>query len=294
MNIDECIRGFLEDIKNKSPSDHTFISYETDLRQFAEFLEKQEIKTVNLIETSTLREYLRNLFDWGFSKKTISRKLSSLRGFFAYLKKRKILDGNPARGLRGPAAPKNLPRAISEEAVIKMIDAAGVSEEPLRDTAVIELLYGCGLRISELSGLKWQDIDIEERWLVVLGKGDKERRVPFGRYAQKALSELRTQEGEQGVYVFPGERGLSKPLTVRTVHRIITKLAERSGVIGVTPHTLRHSCATHLLERGASLKFVQELLGHENLATTQIYLTISASWMKESYARAKGEEIEDV
>ena len=147
--------------------------------------------------------------------------------------------------------------------------------------AIIELLYGCGLRISELVGLKWQDVDLEERWLVILGKGSKERRVPFGIYAQKALRNLDISRISGNDFVFSGRKG--SPLTVRTVRRAVTNLALRGGLGGVTPHVLRHSCATHLLERGASLRFVQEFLGHESMATTQIYLTVSASWMKKSY-----------
>jgi len=163
------------------------------------------------------------------------------------------------------------------------------SEDPVRDAVVLEVLYGCGLRISELAGLKWSDVDLEERWLTVLGKGAKERRVPFGTYAQKALQALNLKRSEansvpgslEGGFVLAGKNG--KSLTVRTLHRIVTGLAARGGLDGVTPHVLRHSCATHLLEKGASLKFIQEFLGHENMTTTQIYLTVSASWMKESY-----------
>ena len=162
-----------------------------------------------------------------------------------------------------------------------LFETASEGEDPLRDTAILEVLYGCGLRVSELAGLKWDNVDMEERWLIILGKGAKERRVPFGSYAQKALAQLWIKKTSDNGFVFAGRKG--KPLTVRTVHRIVTTLASRGGVYGVTPHVLRHSCATHLLERGASLKFVQELLGHENMATTQIYLTISASWMKKSY-----------
>jgi len=217
---------------------------------------------------------------WGFSKPTVARKLSALRGFFSYLKDSGAVSHNPARLLKGPSTPRNIPRALSAEAVGVLFKMAESGEEPARDTVVLEVLYGCGLRISELAGLKWNDVDLEERWLTVLGKGAKERRVPFGTYAQKALARLAGAPSENS-FVLAGKNG--KPLTVRTVHRIVVKLAERGGLGGVTPHVLRHSCATHLLERGASLKFIQEFLGHENMATTQIYLTVSASWMKESY-----------
>ena len=185
------------------------------------------------------------------------------------------------RTLRGPAAPKGIPRALSAEAIGMLFDMALTGEDPVRDVAILEIFYGCGLRISELTSLKWNEIDLQERWLVILGKGNKERRVPFGSYAQKALLQLKVAADPLNGFVFAGRKG--KSLTVRTVHRVVTNLAARAGLQGITPHVLRHSCATHLLEKGASLKFVQEFLGHENMATTQVYLAISASWMKESY-----------
>ena len=280
--IDGAIDAFIESIQDRSPSDYTPASYASDLRQFAEYLEAQGVKGVEAVDAPVLRAYLRSLSGWGFARATVARKLSSLRGFFAFLKKRGVLERDPARGIRGPGARRNLPRALSEEAMTRLVESAEGTETRVRDMAVLELLYGCGLRVSELTGLRWEDVDLEERWLIILGKGDKERRVPFGSCAQHALLALREAGCHEGPYVFAGRRG--RPLTVRTVHRTVTGLASLAGLEGVTPHTLRHSCATHLLEHGASLKFVQEFLGHESLATTQIYLTVSASWMKESYA----------
>jgi integrase/recombinase XerC len=253
-----------------------------DVKQFADYLEKQGIGRLEDIDASRLRAYLRELYNWGYSKASISRKLSTLRSLFSHLKRSGLVERDVTRSLKGPAAPRNLPRALSREAVDALFRAASDSGDSVRDTAVLELLYGCGLRVSELAGLRWSDIDMEERWLIVLGKGNKERRVPFGSYARKALRDL-AELNAGGGFVFAGKKKKGAPLTVRTVHRIVTALAAGSGLAGVTPHTLRHSCATHLLERGASLKFVQEFLGHENMATTQIYLTISASWLKESY-----------
>ena len=286
LKMGGAIDAFIEDVQHRSPSDHTSISYASDLRQFADYLEAQGIGDVGKVDTPVLRAYLRTLSGWDFSKATVARKLSSLRSFFAFLKKRGFREDDPARSLQGPRTRRPLPRALSEEAVGRLFEAVEAENEEntrVRDTAIMELLYGCGLRISELTGLRWQDVDLDERWLIILGKGNKERRVPFGNCAKRALLALR-EEGPVGEYVFDGRKG--NPLTVRTVHRIVTALAAQAGLEGVTPHTLRHSCATHLLEHGASLKFVQEFLGHESLATTQIYLTVSASWMKESYAAA--------
>lgn len=286
LKMGGAIDAFIEYVQHRSPSDHTSISYASDLRQFADYLEAQGIGDVGRVDTPVLRAYLRTLSGWSFAKATVARKLSSLRSFFAFLKKRGLREDDPARNLQGPGARRHLPRALSEEAVGRLFEAAEAGTEEttrVRDTAVLELLYGCGLRISELAGLRWQDVDLDERWLIILGKGNKERRVPFGNCARRSLLTLR-EKGPVGEYVFAGRNG--NPLTVRTVHRIVTGLAAQAGLEGVTPHTLRHSCATHLLEHGASLKFVQEFLGHESLSTTQIYLTVSASWMKESYAAA--------
>ena len=279
--ISSTVAAFLDSVKNNSASVHTSVNYAVDVRQFVNYLEEQNIEDLREVDVSRLRAYLRDMFGWGYSKASISRKLSALRSFFAFLKEHGLVERDPTRTLRGPSAPKSIPRAISTEAVNLLFKMAETGEDPVRDTAILEILYGCGLRISELVGLKWDDVDIEERWLIILGKGSRERRVPFGSYAQRALMELRRRTDGGGSFVFPGRKG--KPLTVRTVHRVVTTLAERGGVDGVTPHVLRHSCATHLLEKGADLKFVQEFLGHENMATTQIYLTISATWMKESY-----------
>jgi integrase/recombinase XerC len=276
-----AVDSFLDYVKNKSTSVHTPVNYAVDLKQFTDYLEGLKVERLEEVDTPQLRAYLRDLFGWGYSKASIARKLSALRSFFLYLKERGALEKNPTRLLRGPSAPRGLPKALSVESVDVLFKTASCSEDPVRCSAVVEILYGCGLRVSELVGLKWDDVDLEERWIVVLGKGAKERRVPFGSYAQKALRELKNSKDPGNIFVFAGRQG--KPLTVRTVHRIVTSLAARGGIPGVTPHVLRHSCATHLLERGASLKFVQEFLGHENMATTPIYLTGSAAWMKKSY-----------
>ena len=187
--------------------------------------------------------------------------------------------------IKGMTSPRPLPKAVSYETINRMLELAKISKTPERDTLIFELLYGAGLRISELVALKWEDIDIESRWLVVTGKGDKERRVPFGNFAALALKDVYAKYGHETDYILPDESG-KRAVNVRTVHRIVTGIAKKADAFTVTPHVLRHSCATHMLEGGASLKFIQEFLGHENLSTTQVYLTISASHMKESYAKA--------
>ena len=263
---------------------NTAISYSVDIAQFASYIEKLGIESIPDVTQKIIKSYIREMSGW-YEKSSISRKLSALRGFFSFASERGMISVNPMKAIKGVTSPRPLPKAVSQETINKMLDNAKASKTPLRDTLIFELLYGSGLRISELVALKWEHIDIESMWLVVSGKGDKQRRVPFGRFAAKALQEVYNKYGKDSDYILPDESG-KRPINVRTVHRIVTGIAKKVGAYSVTPHVLRHSCATHMLEGGASLKFIQEFLGHENLSTTQIYLAISASRMKESYAKA--------
>ena len=262
---------------------NTAISYSVDLAQFTSYIEKLGIKELSDVTQKIVKSYIREMSSW-YAKSSISRKLTVLRAFFLFAVKMGLINNNPMKAIKGVTAPRPLPKAVSHETINKMLELAAKSKTPERDTLIFELLYGAGLRISELVALKWEDIDMDSKWLIVSGKGDKQRRVPFGSFAAKALEMVRKKYGDTD-FILPDDSG-ERSINVRTVHRIVTGIAKKSGVFSVTPHVLRHSCATHLLEGGASLKFIQEFLGHENLSTTQIYLTISASRMKENYARA--------
>ena len=191
---------------------------------------------------------------------------------------------DPTKGVRGPKEPKRLPRALAYEDIKLLLEEGPRGEFEIRDRAVLELLYGCGLRVAELVALDWEDVDIKERWLRVRGKGEKERLVPMGRFAQKALTEWQAVLGKKGGPLFPGE-GCER-IAVRTVRRIVSRAAKRVGLVGVSPHVLRHSFATHMLEGGASLRVLQELLGHQSLVTTQRYLKISYEQLKKGYVSA--------
>jgi integrase/recombinase XerC len=288
--------SFLEHLSLEHGSSHTVVNYAVDLAQFASFIQGKGRGSAPLesLETRVVRSYVREMSGWGYAKSSIARKLSALRAFFFWCRDRSLIDIDPMRGVHGPGMGKALPRAVSYETITELMEAASREKHAKRDLLVLEILYGCGLRISELAALTWADIDMEERWLTVRGKRNKERRVPFGKYAHGALAEWRTEVASrfaresleslpQG-YVICDKKG--QPLTVRTLHRIVTGIARKKGYFQITPHVLRHSCATHLLERGASLKFIQELLGHENLATTQLYVMISTTFMKASYQKA--------
>jgi site-specific recombinase XerD len=227
----------------------------------------------------------------GLSPVTMGRKLAALRSFCAHLCRIGVLEGNPARPIRNPKTPQTLPRFLMESEVEQLLDAPDGSPEGIRDRAVLEVLYATGLRASELTGIEVDDIDLDGRTLRVLGKGRRERIVPFGVHAQRALREYRpvrkrwigSQSPEPTFFVTP--RG--KALTTAGLRRLLAhRLQQTSVTKQVTPHALRHSFATHLLNAGADLRAIQELLGHASLGTTQRYTHLSTARMKAVYDRA--------
>ncbi len=292
MNISSYVDEFMLHLEaTLGRADNTVANYAVDLAQFAEYLDAVGISEPTAIDMPCLRGFLRELSGFGFSKSSIARKLSSLRGFVRFLAERGVLERDVGAGLRGPKQDASLPRALAYEDVERLLDAgAEGSKKPLRDALILELLYGSGLRVHELVSLDWDDVDIPERWLRVKGKGAKERMVPFGGGVRDLLRRWRDDAHAKGNAV-EGDAPLlygvgAERLTERTVHRLVTGTARKLGLSGVTPHTLRHSFATHMLERGAPLRVIQELLGHESLATTQRYLTVTTEQMKQSYLRA--------
>lgn len=282
--ICDAIDGFLYRIQSSGASVHTVTNYGVDLSQFVEYLEGQGVDDLDELEIAHIRGFIRSLSGYGFSAASVNRKLSAVKSLMKHLKKEGEVERDPSRRVRGPSVSEKLPRAISVKEVFRMIDLAYDSDQGMRNGALLEIMYGCGLRVAEVVSLRWEDIELEERWLKVMGKGSKERAVPFGSMAQKALMGLRAQSPMPEYFVFPGRRGGT--LTVRTVHRVVVDAASRAGLSDVTPHSLRHSFATHLLEGGAPLRVVQELLGHENLTTTQRYLRVTTQHLRSSYESA--------
>lgn len=284
-NISSSVDAFLEYLKYASGrTDNTVINYAVDLSQFVDYVISQGVEEVEKIEQAHIRAFLRELAAYGYSKSSVLRKLSSLRSWTNFLLQSGKLISDPTKGVRGPKEPKRLPRALAYEDVKMMLENGPNGEFEIRDRAILELLYGCGLRVAELVALDWEDVDIEERWLRVKGKGEKERLVPMGRHAQKALRDWQVFLGKLSGPLFPGD-GCER-IAVRTVHRVVSRAAKRVGLAGVSPHMLRHSFATHMLEGGASLRVLQELLGHQSLVTTQRYLKISYEQLKKSYINA--------
>jgi integrase/recombinase XerC len=278
------IHRYLEHLQGERQlSPQTLRAYEHDLVTFHEFLcrdflgkEADAVRPQD-VDPLAVRSFLAALTRQGLSKRSQGRALSAVRSLFRFACREGTLAANPAQGVRTPKAPKTLPRHLRPGEVESLIEApAGEGPLVLRDRAILELLYAAGLRVSELVGLDWPDVDLAARMVRVMGKGSKERMVPFGRPAAEALRrwlaiwETVRHPGEDGQPVFLNHQGTR--LTDRSVRRVIDRWVDAAAVArGVHPHTLRHTFATHLLEGGADLRAIQELLGHSSLSTTQKY-----------------------
>ncbi len=287
------ILRFLDELRRENVSPHTVRAYEADLRQFLRYFSGPGAAPPSPQELDTLaiREWLGDLYRRRLAAVTVRRKLAALRSFFGFLVREGVVGANLPKLVRTPRAPKRLPRVMSPGQTNAFIEA--VAEDrlerpfPLRDLAIFELLYGCGLRVSELVGLDLGDVDRQERWLRVRGKGRKERQVPFGRKAARALENYlavrSAQPGEQALFV--NARG--SRLTDRSVRRIVKFYAAvLTGDSSVHPHSFRHAFATHLLADGAELRAIQELLGHARLSTTQKYTQVSLTDLLRVYDKA--------
>lgn len=269
-------------------SDNTVTNYAVDLAQFSDYLEACGVTEPGELKRDILRGFLRELSGYGFSKSSIARKLSALRGFCRYLYDKGVNESDISEGLRGPRQPASLPRALAFEDVLRLLeDGPKGDKKEIRNRLLLEILYGSGLRVNEVSSLDWDDVDIAERWLRVRGKGDKERMVPFGMPAVAFFESWRNQAMLMGRGVGDGSPlffGLgSERMTDRTIHRAVVAMAKKAGLYNVSPHSLRHSFATHMLERGAPLRVIGELLGHATLVTTQRYLRVTADQVRKSY-----------
>lgn len=276
---------FLEVEKNSSP--HTIKNYRSDLIEFFRFVGKNSLKDINYLE---IRKFLAYLKEKEFLKTTVSRKLACLKSFFKYLTRERLLTTNPASGIQTPKRDRRLPSFLEIKEVEHLIEAAkGDKWETKRDLTILETLYSSGIRVSELVGLNEEDIDLLSHLIKVRGKGKKERIVPIGSCAVDAIKsylEVAPLDLERRSVPLLINRRKTR-LTDRSVRRIILKYAGLAALKkGISPHTLRHSFATHLLDRGADLRSVQELLGHAHLSTTQIYTHVSAKRLREAYDQA--------
>ena len=263
---------------------NTVRGYRTDLEQFADFFPA----SAATLGHEDLRRYLAHLAEHKIKKSSISRKLSAIRSFFAFLLRRGNISRNPARLLSTPKQDKRLPKVLTVDDTLRLLNAPDRdSNDFLRDRAILETLYSTGIRVSELIGMDHGDIGRNDRLIRIRGKGRKERIVPIGRQALEAIDAWRLKKPatDQEDAVFTNNAG--KRLTVRTVQRIVANYRKKLGLsYSASPHTLRHSYATHLLESGADLRSIQELLGHASLSTTQRYTHLNLDSLMDAYDKA--------
>jgi integrase/recombinase XerC len=286
--------AFLEALRNRAVSEHTLANYESDLRDFEAFLKLRQ-RTFESIDHIFIRDFLSHLYERHLEKTSVARKLACLRTFFKFLVRDGRLKSNPAELISSPRLPKKLPSYLPEDEAAAVVEMPqGSSFKDLRDRAILELLYASGLRVRELAGLNDENVDLQQHLVRVFGKGRKQRVVPFGDFAARALTAYLAERDRLGLShaeddgqtpVFVSVRG--RRLNARDVQRLVekTRLGLPSGR-RLTAHTLRHSFATHLLERGADLRAIQELLGHSSLATTQKYTHVSPEHLRAEYDKA--------
>ncbi len=293
--LDKLVRMFLEFLESgKNYSRHTIESYHTDLLGFVSFATEQGVRQPAGVGKNLLRGYLARLFDDGYSKKSVARKIASLRSFFKYLKQKQFALTNPAARLSTPRLDKKLPGFLNESSLMRVFELPDrTTEEGLRDAALLEVFYSTGIRLSELIGLNVGDVDRVGRVIRVLGKGRKTRIVPIGSQALQAVEEYlgkRQSNGPGGVetadapvFIARNRQRIYPQMVGNIVKKYIGRVSELEKI---SPHLLRHTFATHLLDRGADLRAVKELLGHESLSTTQIYTHVTTERLKKIYLQS--------
>ncbi|RLS42752.1 MAG: tyrosine recombinase XerC [Planctomycetota bacterium] len=291
-----AIQAFLNYLRiERNASDLTVKSYADDLAHISEFFQEQtgSLPEPRQIEVAILRSYVSYLHECGYARTTVARRLACLRSFFRYCNREGICETNPAKPLRTPRAGRKLPHFLTTDQVGALLIAPPANlPAGLRDRAILETMYSAGLRVSELVGLNVADYDRSSGILRVMGKGRKERLAPVGSYATKALDHWMTVREpdpkapeKQRAAIFLNRFG--RRLTTRSIGRMLETHIQTAGLTQqTTPHTLRHSFATHLLDGGADLRSVQELLGHKSLTTTQIYTHVSTRRLRETYEKA--------
>ncbi len=290
--LKQWLADYLQHLERENASYYTVKNYGTDIGQFLTFCEKREVKTLHALRRDLVRDYLEKLDEDAYVRASIARRVFELRAFGDYLVRAKAWDQNLFRRIYAPRLPRRLPHYLTHEEVKRLLAAPDTSTvKGVRDRAILETLYASGVRVSELGGLDINDINLHTGEMRVIGKGDKERLVLLGRPAVAALRAYiqvgrEEQAGEKPTRALFLNR-FGGRLSVRSISTIVRKAGIAAGIEGkVTPHLLRHTFATHLLEGGADLRVVQELLGHSNLETTQIYTHVTQRRAREVYRRA--------
>jgi len=295
--MQETTNRFLRYLKiERNSSDYTIKSYREDLEILIEYFQDTlgRIPTPGELTPQDLRTYVAALHQAGYAKTSVARRLASLRSFFRFAQREGLCDSNPAKPLRNPRRERKLPHFLTTDEVGKLLLAPD-NADPMgnRDRAIFETLYSAGLRVSELVGININDLDLEDGLVRVRGKGKRERLAPLGRFAVKAIEQWMNnrvpadeqRSGDDGDPLFLNKFG--QRLTTRSIGRMLEKYLKLTGLDSRTsPHTIRHSFATHLLNGGADIRSVQELLGHKSLVTTQIYTHVSTAGLREAYEQA--------
>ncbi|MBC09483.1 MAG: tyrosine recombinase XerC [Gammaproteobacteria bacterium] len=287
------ISSFLKHLSvEKRLAKNTVLSYQRDLKSLEKFITEQKNRTLETSTGADVKDFVASDFKKGLSARTIQRKTSAIRAFFDFLEEIEEIKVNPAKNIRSPKNKSNLPRTIDPDQITKILKGSSNTVFEVRDKAMLELFYSCGLRLSELVGLNLTDVSLAESSLVVLGKGNKERILPIGKKAKEALlkwlkrrGQVRKNQNTSVKALFLSNRGTR--ISRRNVQKRLTVWGKKLGVAEkIYPHKIRHSFATHLLESSQDLRAVQELLGHENIGTTQIYTHLDFQHLAKIYDKA--------
>lgn len=288
--MDDCITHFINYLNyQKGYSENTILNYKNDIEEFNDFLKQENITNYSDVNYSIVRFYLMNLYDKKFSRSSVSRKLSSLRSFFKYLHNENIVKINPFSLISSPKKEKKLPKFLYNSDIEKIFEVVNVKTDlGQRDSVILELLYDTGIRVSELVNIKINDINFSEKSIRILGKGNKERIVLFGLYALDAINlyinngRKKILKGKENDYLIINAKG--NKITSRGIRLILDNIIKKACLnTRISPHTLRHTFATHLLENGADLLTVKELLGHSSLSSTSIYTHVTNERLRNVY-----------
>lgn len=289
--MEKTLDGFITYLHNvKKKSENTVLSYNRDLTKFIKYLRTNKITSLDKVEEKDLEKYINELNDNGFKSATVSRNIASLKAFFHYLNNEGVLSNDPTKSLKSPKIEKKIPEILTTDEVFALLEQpSGDSPKEIRDKAMLELLYATGIRVSELINLETSDVNLKTS-SILCRDGSKSRTIPYGKKAKDALT--RYLEGAREAIVDNKESTIlfancsGQKMSRQGFWKLIKHYAKKAGIESdITPHTLRHSFAAHLVENGADLRSVQEMLGHSDISTTQIYANMSHSHIREVYNR---------
>lgn len=290
--METYIEGFIKYLSEiKKSSKNTILSYQRDLHKFFAYLEDARVKDITKVNHTSLNSYILLMEKENFAASTVSRNIATLKAFFNYLFKQGVIMEDPAERLKAPRIEKKLPGILTvEEVTLLMNQPSGMSNKEIRDKAMLELLYATGIRVSELISLTIDDLNMTSGYIRV-NEGNRERIIPFGSAAKQSLKNY-LKNARNGMVASDDEKILftncsGQPMSRQGFWKVLKQYAKRAGIEeDITPHTLRHSFAAHLVENGADLHSVQEMLGHSDVSTTQIYARLTSNRIKEVYTKA--------